>query len=168
MEEIWKKIPGYEGMYSMSNLGNIRSDRVTTKSYIGKILKTTMCTGGYRYLHLHKLGVKKKFTVHELILLCFLGPRPKGYQVNHKDGVKTNNSIENLEYVTPIENSRHASRLGLLTRGENCKQAKLNPKKVKEIRILWPGISQRKIANKFGVSQHTIRKIVIGKSWRHV
>lgn len=99
MIEKWKYIPNYKGYYSASNLGNIRRDNSLTNTKSGNILKSYKNKFGYHYLSLCKKGKKSVKTVHSLVAESFLGNR-KGRQVNHKDGNKSNNGLNNLEYVT--------------------------------------------------------------------
>ena len=102
--EIWKDIEGYEGLYQVSNLGNVRSlDRVVT-NYQGSFIKKgevkTICnlTKGYKGVCLCKDGKQKTHKVHRLVAQAFL-PNPDNLpQVNHKDEDKTNNSVNNLEW----------------------------------------------------------------------
>lgn len=97
MEEIWKDIAGYEGLYQVSNLGNV-------KNYLNnKILKTSSNGLGYLKLVLCKNKNKRTFYVHRLVMLAFVG-FDKSKQVNHIDRNKLNNKLDNLEYVTAREN----------------------------------------------------------------
>lgn len=98
-----KDIPGYEGIYRATSSGKIYSIR-TWKERIP-------IKGVYLMITLSNKGRNKMFTVHSLIALTFIGERPHGYQVNHKDGDKHNNNADNLEYVTPSENGLHAYRV---------------------------------------------------------
>jgi hypothetical protein len=100
MVEKWKTIPRLP-KYEASSRGRIRSAR--------KVLKLCLNTSGYLCL---RIG-GRYYTAHSLIARAFLGPRPPKKQINHKDGVKTNNRPRNLEYVTLGENIRHARALGL-------------------------------------------------------
>lgn len=114
--EQWKEIIGYETMYEVSNLGNVRSiERVTNngKKRKGKILKPSMTTNGYLTARLCKDGKSVAHSIHRLVAIHFVSnPDGKPY-VNHKDGVKINNLSENLEWSTPSENIQHANRTGL-------------------------------------------------------
>ena len=111
MEEIWKDIEGYEGLYQVSNLGRVRScDWILThrngKKYKrdGKLLALKNHNGYLRVgLGGHKL--QKWFFVHRLVYETFVGPIPEGMQVNHINEVKTDNRLENLNLMTPKENS---------------------------------------------------------------
>lgn len=103
MEEIWGDIPGYEGYYQASNLGNIKS---LPKKYkpLGKILKPQQ-RNNYLSVCLSKNGKSKSQNVHRIIMKTFKGE--SDLTVNHIDGNKHNNKLENLEYCTPRDNSRH-------------------------------------------------------------
>lgn len=123
-EEIWKDIPGYEGYYQASNLGNIRSvDRVVingsgknshTSHIKGKMLKQYISRkNGYAYVALSVNGVSKTKRVHVLIAKTWIDNPCNKPQVNHIDGNKANNNINNLEWVTQSENMLHAYNTGL-------------------------------------------------------
>ena len=113
--------------------------------------------------------------VHCLAAEAFMGPKPKNYQVNHKDGIKKNNQLDNLEYVTPSENNLHAYRIGLRLppippnmQGEKNISAKLTLEKVKEIRATYQKFSKHELAEKFKVHPVTIYDVLSRKTWNHV
>lgn len=111
MIEEWKDIKGYEGLYQVSNLGRIKSlSRNNTK---GKILKLTKDKRGYYFVTLSKNNVVEKVMIHRVVAKIFLLNTENKSQVNHIDGNKTNNCVENLEWCTPKENIRHAWDNGL-------------------------------------------------------
>ena len=115
MIETWKDIPGYEGYYQASNLGNIKSlnYRHTGKEYFLKpyqVGKGYQVGDGYLVVSLWKDGIFKQYKVHRLVWMAFNGPIPKGMQINHIDEVKTNNNIVNLSLVTPSENTNWGTR----------------------------------------------------------
>lgn len=125
-KEIWKDIPNYEGMYQISNLGNVKSiyKNGNTKILTGGIKK------GYRQVILVKNKKRKYASVHRLVAETFI-PNPNNLpQVNHKDGNKSNNNVDNLEWCTQSENQIHAYKNGL----QKPLYAKINPKakKVKQ------------------------------------
>ncbi len=104
--EIWKPIPEFNGEYEASNLGNIRSVRCLSsrgKTLRGKVLTPINNGNGYMYVH----AAFKKYAVHRLVASAFI-PNPDGKpQVNHKNGIKNDNRLENLEWCTILENQRH-------------------------------------------------------------
>ena len=107
MEEIWKDIPGYEGLYKVSNLGNVKSLnwRNTGEE---KNLWLKPHNKGYLQVELANGGVKKCFVVHRLVAIAFL-PNPNCFpQVNHKDENKANNCVENLEWCSRSYNARYS------------------------------------------------------------
>jgi hypothetical protein len=110
MIEIFKDIPGYEGLYQVSNMGRIKSLNVfhynddKEKILILKIKKD-------KYFEIKIKG--KYYLIHRLVMLTFIGECPKDKQVNHIDGNKQNNRLENLEYITSKENTQHAWKNGL-------------------------------------------------------
>ena len=118
MDEIWKDIKGYEGIYQVSNIGRVRSlDRWTEGNKCmfkrGRIIKP-FDNKGYNNTSLSRGGVNKTFATHRLVADAFV-PNPYNLPcVNHKDGHKRNNVVENLEWVTYSQNTQHAIRLGLI------------------------------------------------------
>lgn len=110
-QELWRNIPGYEGMYIVSNFGNVmslpraRMCHGTLRMYSGKLLKPRPVPNGYLKVTLYKDNVAKQESVHRLVMLAFAGP--SDLQVNHKDEDKTNNHLDNLEYMTGFDNTRY-------------------------------------------------------------
>ena len=113
-KEIWKDIQGYEGLYQISNLGRIKSlERMIitsnniTKKISEKILKPCLRKNGYYSIVLQKNNKSKYYTIHRLVAKEFI-PNPNNLpQVNHKDGNKLNNNINNLEWCTNSDNTQH-------------------------------------------------------------
>jgi len=116
MGERWK--PCFEGYYEVSDIGRVRRIKPGSGTRKGRILNPPISKSGYRDAQVTIRRKTLRSFVHRLVAKAFLGPCPPGKQVNHKDGVKTNNRVENLEYVTHKENALHAYRLGLMT--GNC------------------------------------------------
>lgn len=117
--EIWKDIENYEGLYQVSNFGRIKSlnhmasNGIKDIMYKGRILKPFL-DGKKNYLEvcLSKNNLKKKYLVHRLVAETFLENEYNKREVNHKDGNKQNNCVDNLEWVTSKENKHHAYENG--------------------------------------------------------
>lgn len=116
----------YEGLYEVSNLGNVRSLARMTPSRWGNmklspggLLSPEVHRLGYKRVHLSKKSVRTKFLVHRLVATAFVKPNGKPH-INHIDSDRGNNRVDNLEWVTPKENSEHAVRAGR-TKREFCK-----------------------------------------------
>lgn len=128
-------------------------------------------TGYYMVTLTCGLRKQKPRRVHRLLAQTFI-PNPGNLpEINHKDGNKLNNKLNNLEWSTHLDNVRHAFRLGLVNNtGQNNASNKLTPFEVKKIKkMLLDGVSQQKIADKIGkVSRSTILKIHLGITWKHV
>ena len=103
-KEIWKDIPGYEGLYQASNLGRIKKIWKTKET----IMKPSLQKEGYLRIGLVKNSKRKSYQVHRLIALCFIDNIYNKKYVNHIDGNKQNNNADNLEWVTASENLKHA------------------------------------------------------------
>ena len=117
MEEIWKDIPGYEGLYQVSNFGRVKNKE-------NKIKAQHPQNGGYLIVHLYRYGEHKAKTVHRLVASAFISNNSNKSEVNHIDGNKKNNKIKNLEWVTPKENQRHSRKILLRVCGEKPKKIK--------------------------------------------
>lgn len=112
MEEIWKDVTGYEGLYMVSNLGKVAS--VLRQGTKGNILTPTINKRGYHFVGLNKDHVRKNFKVHRLVAVAFI-PNPCGYsEINHIDGDKSNNCVENLEWTDRKGNMGHARQMGVM------------------------------------------------------
>ncbi len=112
-KEIYKDIPGYEGYYQVSDLGNVKSlERRVYSGGVGRvrrerILKPALVPVGYLKVVLQLNRIRKNKTIHQLVCMAFLGHKPNGYKlvVNHKNFIRTDNCLENLEIITQRENT---------------------------------------------------------------
>lgn len=173
--EEWRPIQGYEGLYEVSNLGRVRRVvpmRRGTQPAFG-LLKHGINTSGYACISLcypRQKGNPKM--IHRLMAIAFLAkPSDAHTQVNHIDGNRLNNRLDNLEWVTPSQNTWHSIQvLGNLQSGEHNPQAKLTEADVVEIRRLYAtgNYYHHEIAPMFGVTGGTIAKIVNRQLWGHV
>jgi len=165
MGKGWRDIPGYEGLYKISKDGDVYS------AVSDILLKTHMRKDGYLAFGLYKDGKRKTCYVHRTVALAFIGKRPDGLCVNHKDGVKTNNRLDNLEYITQSENVKHAISMGLSDhRGEKGHFSKLVNSNINKIRRLLDSreYSVIEIAKMFDVEVNTIYLIKRGSTWAHI
>jgi hypothetical protein len=166
--EIWLKIKGWP--YQVSDLGRVRRDSGGRGTRAGRLRKPCLDTQGYLIVVLCVRAKTRTFRIHRLIAEVFLGPCPKGKEVNHIDGIKTNNYIGNLEYVARSENIGHAWRLNLYKRGQERSDAQLDNRQVLEIRAKYAAgdFFQRELATEYGVGEATVRHILARRSWAHI
>lgn len=170
MIEIWKPIPQYEEKYDVSNQGRIRS---WTHSRYGRlknprILKPQKTENGYLQIILCVNFSMKGFMVHRLVLSAFIRPPKKDEQCNHKNFKRDDNRLENLEWVTRIQNVRHAYDAGRNGVGEKNSQSKLCHSDILKIRdLIKRGVSQSKIADIFNIAQTQVSHINTKKQWAH-
>jgi|DEB0MinimDraft_10_1074344.scaffolds.fasta_scaffold116194_1 hypothetical protein len=168
MSEVWRKIPGYPN-YEASSLGRIRSYCYGDKP---KIMKQHSGKNGYKSLKLRKNKTPKAFLVHRLVAAAFgvlKGLDDKLY-INHLDGDKHNNCLENLERVTRSQNEKHAFKIGLKShKGENHNQSKLTKEQVVIIRKrLKKGETAQKVASSFNVTRSCVYSIKQYRSWKDI
>ncbi len=160
------RIPGFLG-YSISREGSVWSD------YVNRPLKPFTDSGGPGYVRVGLLrdGKQRLVGLHRLLAIVFLPGYHPSFQVNHKNGVKTDNRLENLEWCTPKYNLDHARSTGLRVQacGEAQGNSKLTAPDVRKIRELFRGgLSQNAIARSYGVSRGCICGITQGLTWVHV
>lgn len=170
---MWKPIPGFEG-YEVSERGSVRSLprevhhwRGGIRSLVGRDL-ALIPNRGYLVVRLSHKGKATTLGAHQVVAMAFLGD-PDGNVVNHINGIKTDNRVENLEYVTNRENVLHSYRTGLLNnRGEANGRAILTNEAVHEIRAYPESASNRSVAAATGAPIHQVRKIRQRQQWTHI
>lgn len=157
--EIWKDVVGYEGIYEVSNKGRIKSKHYGKKVF----LKTQKTYDGYITTKLSIGGNSKRCSLHRLVAIAFLGNPENKPQVNHKDGNKLNNYMDNLEWVTAQENVIHAWKTGLKGNTvyffekeivEDYKKGMISTELTKKYKTSWVAI--RKLLKKNGLEIITI------------
>ena len=163
-DERWLPVVGYEGWYDVSDWGRVKRIKAGKGAIAGRILSPQSDGCGYLRVVLYGDEERHQFSVHRLVMAAFIGPCQEGKEVNHKDGNKSNNRLDNLEYMTRHENIAHAFNLRLRVplRGEEHGCAKLTEKRVRGIMKFLGQETQRSIAARFGVSQTTIWRIANG------
>jgi hypothetical protein len=170
--EQWVSVVGFEAYYEVSDSGRVRRVAPGRRTKPGLVLHGYL-TNGYPMVKLFDGSgggtPKARVHVHRLVARAFLGPCPEGHEVNHKDGSRINNKLDNLEYVTHSENILHAVRIGRKPQGERVPNSKLTAEDVRAMRALrtcgWP---HRKLAKAFGVSLGTVGPILSRKWWKGV
>jgi len=176
--EIWKDVIGYEGIYEVSSRGRIMRVAGGMGTTAGHIMKATRQRSGYLYVGLRRDGKRQDvMRVHRLVAEVFLDPAPSPqHQVNHKNGNKSDNRVENLEWVTASENIRHAfdilGREATIapSKGEANGRAKVTRRDVKRIRKLYKNgdRTQRELAVMFGIGTSTVSNIIRRETWHHI
>ena len=179
MKEQWKAIKGNREIYEVSNFGNVRTkDRegARGRNIKGHVLAQHDNSNGYPRCDMNFDGKRKSYLVHRLVAKSFI-PNPENKpDVNHKNGNKHDNSVENLEWCTKSENEKHAWKTGLkhdiATKGELHGMHKLSKKDVEYIRkhhIRNGGIMKTgELARIFDVNPQTITEIVSERIWRSI
>ena len=178
----WKDIIGYENEYQINQFGEIRTLKDSPKLKKYDVLKPQISKrNGYAYQMLYKNGKGKLLRVHRLVAMAFL-PNPNNLpQVNHKDGNKQNNSVDNLEWCEQSDNMKHAYKNGLQTPSENQRKAIINTNKLKQKKVCqikdgevintFSGISEASRQTKISISCisrccNLKRKSTNGYEWR--
>ena len=173
MDEIWKDVVGYEGLYKISNLGRVlylkrNNPNVKVKNY-NRILNPFLNHDGYYTVNLLKDGKGKTGYIARLVAEAFI-PNPNDLlEVNHKNLIKTNNFSNNLEWVTRQENMDHFYKYGKRKTRKNGSPQKLNKEDVKNIRNNYfeLKISQKEISKNYKINQATISDIINNKIWNY-
>lgn len=178
--ERWRAIPGFEGMYEVSDHGIVRSvDRSTTRMQNGikivqplkgRIMGVTITKdGGYHAVTLCKNGSGRPYTVHTLVAAAFLGERPEGcIHVCHGDGVPTHNHYLNLRYDTPVGNAADRHLHDTHAKGESNPMAVLNVGAVIDVKQRLQAFTIKDVSEMTGWNYSTVRDISQGRNWGDV
>lgn len=160
---IWQDIKGFEGLYQVSTCGNIKSLRSN------RILIPVKDKKGYFRVSLYPIGLSKRKSkqVHRLVAETYLDNHENKPQVNHVNGIKANNKVNNLEWVTSSENCLHAHRTGLASAYGECNgRSKIKHSTVAAIKSCYKhGLTQYQIGELYGLSQSHVSRIIRGVYW---
>ena len=178
MHEEWRPVVGYEGYYEVSSTGRVRNLGretfhegrwgPTITRFPAQEMRICATPAGYQYVALKLPNQKSvKYLVHRLVMRAFVGEFPADQpQVNHKDGVKANNHLENLEFSSSYENLRHCIDTLGKKRGEGTGTAKVTEEQARAVksdqRIL------REVAADYGITLQAVWLIRKGRNWSHV
>jgi hypothetical protein len=193
MLETWKS--WRDGTYEVSDLGNVRRAKPGISTFVGRPVKPIMSAGGYAQVALKSENKTFRVYIHQAVIESFVGIRPPGTVVNHKDSDKSNNALVNLEYITHRENCEHSLREGTrkrgpsmpprpkkgkqtgeahwthrtperIARGERMPHTKLSVELVAMIRkLVNAGTKQCELAEELGISNATMSRVIRGKRW---
>ena len=177
-KEIWKDIKEYKGRYQISTLGKVKSvtrnisDSID-RNYLltGRILKTSNDGHNYRCICLDNKKNRKTYKIHRLVAQAFIDNPEKKKEVNHKNGIKNDNRVINLEWCSRSENIQHAMQIGLKNdKGENNSKAKLTEREAVMIKLIYKTnlYSTRKLGKIFNISSSIIWGIINSKRWKHI
>ena len=162
--EQWKDIFGYEGLYEISDIGNVKNRH---SSLLSERIKK-----GYNTCRLSKNGIYKEYSIHRLVASAFIPNCKNKPQVNHINGIKSDNRVVNLEWCTISENTKHAHSLGLIKkrRGEQIKNSILTEQDVLNIRknINISSVDKRNLSIIYKVSYSTIDDVIARRRWTYL
>jgi hypothetical protein len=173
--EKWKKIPGYS-LYEASDMGNIKTFNWKNKG-IEKIMSPALDGTGYlRTMLKNDNGKTHTIKVHRIILLTFVGEPKEEQECNHKNGIRSDNRLINLEWVSHSKNLSHSFHIGLSdNKGEKNPCASLTDKEVLEIRRNYQygknckrGQTKQEIADQYNTTFNVIKQLVQGRTWKHL
>lgn len=160
--EVWKPVVGCDGRYEVSNLGRVRSLR---SSRAPRLLTGVKGSSGYFRVSIDG----RAWLIHRLVLAAFVSPCPEGLEGGHMDGVRTNNALTNLQWITRRENMSHKRLHGTQQHGERNGQSKLTGDSVCELRAAYAtGVSPIVLKDRYGISEKHVHRIVRREFWRHV
>ena len=164
--ERWKPIPGYEGLYDVSDRGRVRSWHSPLES--PKIIGSSRSR--YAMVGLCKHGITSMTLVHRLVLEAFVGPCPPDMECCHNNGDKHDNWIENLRWDTRSANMLDAVEHDGHNCGEQYGRSKLTEEQVLEIRRLYAAgdHTQKQLSEKFGTDKSNVGQIIRRVTWRHI
>jgi len=169
MREVWSDIKEWEGMYQVSNLGNVKSLRYKRLEGNEHNLKPVIVNKNYVQVTLYRKGRRLRSTVHKLVLEAFDSVRKTGMECRHLNGNGLDNRLVNLKWGTPKENTADKVKHGVVARGSAFKHTKLKENEVWLIKkLIANNIPVKDIAKMFKVVSNTIGEIKSNRNWKWV
>lgn len=158
--EVWKTVEGFPD-YQISNLGRVRSG-IRKKG----LLNQSRTSRGYKKVSLWRNGAMKTGLIHRLVASAFL-PNPNDLtDVNHKDGNKQNNCVDNLEWSSRSTNQKHAYTHNLYSRSNGSSKRLSRTEAMQVLSLRKSGMPQKEIAIQFGITEGAVSHIVNGRTWK--
>lgn len=164
-EKDYKAIPGFDKYY-VSSTGEVLS--FVKDGGTPAILRRMKRKDGYKYVFLYRNKKQEKMYIHHAVLLSWVGPRPEGTEGRHLDDCQDNNDYRNLAWGTRQENVDDKKRNGRIRCGEATPMHKITSQQALEIRSLYGKMPIREIGLKYGISHTQVRRIAVGKKWKHL
>lgn len=155
LDEEWRVIPGHPD-YMVSDMGRVKWLTDKYKYKIGDISTGSRSKGNYRLISIDN----REYSIHRLVMLAFVGPCPRGIEVNHKNRKRYDNRFSNLEYVTHRENIQHARSLGIKQPTGKLVKIQLSEQEVLSIRLLSKNIKCRDLGIHFNLPPYMVRNIL--------
>lgn len=177
--EEWRPVANYEGYYEVSDQGRVRAlERLVPRVYSdgrsepftrkSRDVQSFHDRCGYSRVELSRCGLPRKWFVHRLVLVAFVGVCPAGLQCRHLDGDPSNNRLSNLQWGSATENAADRVRHGTAPRGERHQNARLTASAVADIRARAKSVTVSRLAREYGVSRTTVRRAASGQTWAHL
>ena len=179
MEEVWKDIEEFQNFYQISNLGRVKRKRRYVKNniqrgsrMIDERISSPQDNGrGYKQIYVSINNKRIMLYVHRLVASYFIENPNKKLEVNHLDGNKSNNNVNNLEWVSRLENQQHAVANNLIPKGNEIWNCKLSQEKVIAIRRLFSmknNTTQAYVCKKLNISAAQMSRIINKSRWTYV
>ena len=172
MVEEWRPIAGWEGLYEVSNYGQVKTVSRKIRRGLGEyffkggVVKPIEMGNGYLAVNLTRSGKREQRLVHRIVLESFVGKSPSGFQACHNNGIRSDCRLENLRWDSVIANHEDKRKHGTLPIGESVHNARLNYGAVQYIRVCGKPI--KLLAKELGVSAGCVEKAKYRQTWRHV
>lgn len=167
--EAWRAVPGYEGCYEVSNLGNVRSVTRWSNGRLlnGKPMSPVLDSHGYATVRFYKEGVGTRHKLHRIVCRAFHGEPAEGQQAAHLDGDRSNARSDNLTWASQSENESHKKAHGTANTGQRHGMARLTQEAVENVRTrAAAGENLSALAREFGISTGHCSDIAKGKKWK--